>query len=313
MARNIGEALGVGATLNFFDENRQPLMGDERYPSSVRVRDLHLIEQTLQRLKPPAWPEELLGAVDKPLAAKGRVLFTENCAGCHVPKVTQEGERWVQHLHMLPVDVIGTDPTAANNIANHRFDLTALQWDPAELARLDVKLDPEPKEPLDLSQLSVAKGLAYVTAFVENRAYRDAGITAVEKPQFDGFGLPIGVREKVAYKARPLAGVWATPPFLHNGSVPSIYQLLSPQDERATTFYRGTFEYDPRHLGYRTEAFDNGFVFDTRMTGNRNSGHEFRAGQRGNGVIGRLLQPEERWALLEYLKVLGGPLETQLP
>lgn len=166
--------------------------------------------------------------------------------------MTQEGERWVQHLHMLPVDFIGTDPTAANNIANHRFDLTALQWDPAELAKLDVKLDPEPKEPLDLSQLSVAKGLAYVTAFVENRAYRDANITPAEKPQFDGFGLPIGVRELVAYKARPLAGVWATPPFLHNGSVPSIYQLLSPQDERATTFYRGTFEYDPRHLGYRT-------------------------------------------------------------
>lgn len=313
MARNIGEALGVGATLNFFDDNRQPLMGDDRYPSSVRVRDLHLIEETLQRLKPPAWPEELLGTIDKPLAAKGRALFTENCAGCHVPKVTQEGERWVQHLHMLPVEVIGTDPTAASNIANHRFDLTALQWDPAELKKLDVKLDPEPKEPLDLSQLSVAKGLAYVTAFVENRAYRDANITPAEKPQFDGFGLPIGVREMVAYKARPLAGVWATPPFLHNGSVPSLYQLLSPQDERATTFYRGTFEYDPRHLGYRTEAFENGFVFDTRITGNRNSGHEFRAGERGNGVIGRLLQPEERWALLEYLKVLGGPLETQLP
>ena len=50
-----------------------------------------------------------------------------------------------------------------------------------------------------------------------------------------------------------MAGVWATPPFLHNGSVPSVYQLLSPQDERATTFYKGTFEYDPRHLGYRTD------------------------------------------------------------
>ena len=121
------------------------------------------------------------------------------------------------------------------------------------------------------------------------------------------------MREKVAYKARPLAGVWATAPFLHNGSVPSLYQLLSPQDERATTFYKGTFEYDPRHLGYRTEAFTNGFLFDTRISGNRNSGHEFRAGGRGNGVIGRLLQPEERWALLEYLKVLGGPLEAQLP
>ena len=313
MARNIGEALGVGATLNFFDANGQPLKGDARYPSSVRLRDLHLIEQTLQRLKPPAWPEELLGTVDKTQAAKGRELFTENCAGCHVPRSVQSEGRWVQHLKMLPVEFIGTDPGAANNIADHRFDLTALQWDPAELAQLDVQLQPTPTESLDLSKLSSAKGLAYVTAFVGNRAYREANIPTAERPNMDGFGLPIGVRELRAYKARPLAGVWATAPFLHNGSVPSIYQLLSPQDERATTFYKGTFEYDPRHLGYRTEAFTNGFMFDTRITGNHNSGHEFRAGNRGNGVIGRLLQPEERWALLEYLKVLGGPLEAQLP
>ena len=313
MARNIGEALGVGATLNFFDANGKPLKGDARYPSSVRVRDLHLIEETLQRLKPPAWPEELLGSVDKPLAAKGRALFAENCASCHVPRVNQVDGRAVQQLKLLPVAAIGTDPTAANNIADHRFDLTALQWDPAELAKLDVQLHPKPTEPLDLSKLSVAKGLAYVTAYVENHAYREANVTPAEKPDMDGFGLPIGVQELRAYKARPLAGVWATAPFLHNGSVPSLYQLLSPQDERASTFYKGTFEYDPKHLGYRTEAFTNGFVFDTRITGNHNSGHEFRAGERGNGVIGRLLQPEERWALLEYLKVLGGPLEAQLP
>ncbi|WP_338496407.1 di-heme-cytochrome C peroxidase [Pseudomonas sp. WP18] len=312
MARNVGEALGVGATLSFFDAQGKPLQGDARYPSSVRVRDLNKIEETLQLLKPPAWPESLLGAIDKPLAAKGRALFNENCAGCHVPQVIQGPDRPVQQLHMLPVQVIGTDPGTANNIADHRFDLTSLQWDPAELAKLEVQLHPTPKEPLDLSQLSVAKGLAYVTAFVENRAYRDAGVTPAERPALDGFGLPIGVRELRAYKARPLAGVWATPPFLHNGSVPTIYQLLSPQDERATTFYKGNFEYDPRHLGYRTEAFTNGFLFDTRITGNHNSGHEFRAGEKGNGVIGRLLQPQERWALLEYLKVLGGPLESQL-
>ncbi len=313
MARNIGEALGVGATLDFFDANGQPLKGDERYPSSVRLRDLHQIEQTLQRLKPPAWPEALLGAVDKPLAVKGRELFSENCAGCHVPRSVQTNGRWVQHLKMLPVDYIGTDPGAANNIADHRFDLSALQWDPAELAKLDVQLQPPPAEPLDMSKLSSAKGLAYVTAFVGNRAYREAKIPEAERPEMDGFGLPIGVRELRAYKARPLAGAWATAPFLHNGSVPSLYQLLSPQDERATTFFKGTFEYDPRHLGYRTEAFTNGFKFDTRITGNHNSGHEFRAGKLGNGVIGRLLQPQERWALLEYLKVLGGPLEAQLP
>lgn len=312
MARNVGEALGVGATLSFFDAQGKPLQGDARYPSSVRVRDLNKIEETLQLLKPPVWPEALLGSIDKPLAAKGKALFEENCAGCHVPKVVQGPDRPVQQLHMLPVKVIGTDPGTANNIADHRFNLTSLQWDPAELAKLEVQLHPAPTEPLDLSRISVAKGLAYVTAFVENRAYRDAGVTPLERPALDGFGLPIGVRELRAYKARPLAGVWATPPFLHNGSVPTIYQLLSPQAERATTFYKGSFEYDPRHLGYRTEAFANAFLFDTRITGNHNSGHEFRAGERGNGVIGRLLQPQERWALLEYLKVLGGPLESQL-
>lgn len=313
MARNIGEALGVGATLDFFDSAGQPLKGEARYPSSVRVRDLNLIEETLQRLKPPTWPEALFGAVDKPLAARGRALFAENCAGCHVPSVTLVNGRPVQQLKMLPVDYIGTDPGTASNIANQRYDLSALQWDPAELAQLNVELHPTPTEPLDLRSLSVAKGLAYVTAFVEEHAYRAAGITPAERPRLDGYGLPIGVRELWAYKARPLAGVWATPPFLHNGSVPTLYQLLSPQYERSRTFYKGTFDYDPRHLGYRTEAFKNAFLFDTNITGNHNSGHEFRAGKRGNGVIGRGLEPEERWALLEYLKVLGGPLEQQLP
>lgn len=313
MARNIGEALGVGATLDFFDSAGQPLQDQARYPSSVRVRDLHLIEQTLQRLKPPTWPEDLFGAIDRPLAAQGRALFAENCAACHVPTVTQEPGRAVQHLQMRTVDYMGTDPTAATNIADQRYDLSALKWDATELAALNVQLHPKSSEPLDLKSLSVAKGLAYVTAYVEDHAYRAAGVTPAERPTLDGFDQPIGVLELRVYKARPLDGVWATPPFLHNGSVPTLYQLLSPQDERSTTFYKGTFNYDPRHLGFETGAFKNAFLFDTHITGNHNSGHEFRDGKRGEGVIGRGLLPQERWALLEYLKVLGGPLEQQLP
>lgn len=313
MARNIGEALGVGATLNFFDSHGQPLQGDARYPSSVRVKDLHLIEETLQRLKPPVWPETLFGQIDRPLAAKGRALFAQNCATCHVPPVNDENGRQVQQLRVIPLQVIGTDPNSANNIADNRYDVSALQWDPVELASLNVDLVPASDEPLNLQSLSVAKGLAYITAFVEKQAYAQAGIEPQEQARLNGYGLPIAVQEVRAYKARPLEGIWATAPFLHNGSVPTLYQLLSPQSERDETFYRGSFEYDPRHLGYRTDAFDGGFVFDTRISGNHNSGHEFRAGPRGNGVIGRLLQPEERWALLEYLKVLGSPLEQQLP
>jgi len=310
MARNIGESLGVGATLDYRDEHGQPRTGDDRYPSSVRVTDLHLIEETLQRLAPPTWPEDVFGGVNIALATQGRALFQENCQSCHVPPTETVNGRPVATLRMLPTEVIGTDSTAADNIADHRFDLSSLNWTAEDLAGLNV--EPAAKS-LDLHNVSVAMGLAYVTAFVERRAYADAGIAQAQQGRMNGFDLPIGVRQLRAYKARPLAGVWATPPFLHNGSVPTLYQLLSPQDERATTFYRGTFDYDPRHLGYQTGAFPGGFLFDTRIAGNRNSGHEFRDGPRGNGVIGRLLQPEERWAVLEYLKVLGGPLEKHLP
>ncbi len=88
--------------------------------------------------------------------------------------------------------------------------------------------------------------------------------------------------------------------------------MLSPQDERATTFYKGTFEYDPSHLGYRTEAFTNGFLFDTRITGNHNSGHRFRAGKLRQWRDRPLVAAAGALGTQEYLKVLGGPLEAQV-
>ena len=112
-----------------------------------------------------------------------------------------------------------------------------------------------------------------------------------------------GIQAKLAYKVRPLNGVWATPPYLHNGSVPNLYALLSPVTERPTTFYLGHREYDPVNVGYRYDELAGGFKFDTTILGNRNTGHEF-SNEKGNGVIGRLLSPDERRALVEYLKTL---------
>lgn len=290
----------------------QPLRGEQRYASSVRLHDLHALEETLQQLKPPTWPEDLFGRIDLQRASQGRALFEANCAFCHAPKVqpaeyAAPGRNPEWRMHMVPTEVIGTDPTTADNIADHRYDLRKLGWSVDELARMNVQLIGADPQQLDLSQLSSAKGLAYITAFVEQRAYRDAGIPPEQQKTMNGFDLPIGVQELRAYKARPLDGVWATPPFLHNGSVPNLFQLLSPAAERSPQFYVGTFEFDPKFVGFRTEKFPGGFLLDTRLTGNRNSGHEFRDGCRQNGVIGRALSPEERWALVEYLKVLGNP------
>ncbi|MCY1353535.1 hypothetical protein D9M69_398780 [compost metagenome] len=319
MARNIGEALGVGATLHLFQPGGGTVPEAERYASSVRVRDLHTLEETLKRLTPPTWPEAVLGKPDLVRASQGRALFVENCAYCHAPNVVPPEQRTAPgrdpewHMRIVPVDIVGTDSTTADNIADHRFDISKLGWTREQLSKLDVKLFGTSLEQVDFSNISSAKGLAYITAFVEDQAYKQAGISADERAAMDGFGLAIGVQEKRGYKARPLDGIWATPPFLHNGSVPSLFQLLSPVTERASRFHVGSFEYDPKFVGFRTEEFPGSFLLDTAIKGNGNQGHEFRDGCRKGGVIGRFLQPDERLALIEYLKVLGNPqLEGQL-
>ena len=115
------------------------------------------------------------------------------------------------------------------------------------------------------------------------------------------------IRAPLAYKVRPLNGVWATPPYLHNGSVPNIYALLSPVSERPAKFHLGNREYDPVNVGYRTDKIGGGFELDTSLRGNRNTGHEFKGAEGGKseeGVIGPGLTPEERRALVEYIKTL---------
>ena len=57
-------------------------------------------------------------------------------------------------------------------------------------------------------------------------------------------------------------------------------------------------------VGYQKDKFDGGFNLDTRLKGNSNKGHEFDDAPRGNGVIGPRLTPEQRSALVEYLKTL---------
>jgi hypothetical protein len=319
MARNVGEALGVGASLHLLDEQGRGVAEAERYASSVRLHDLHTLEETLKKLQPPKWPQAVLGQLDLPLASRGKALYTENCAYCHAPDPKPRDQRLAPardpewKMRIVPTAIVGTDPTTADNIADHRFDISRLGWTKAELSRLDVQLFGASLDEVDFKRISSAKGLAYITAYVENRAYQDAGISPRQRWRMDGYGLSIGVQEKRGYKARPLDGIWATPPFLHNGSVANLFELLSPVYERQTQFWVGNFEFDPVRVGYRSEPFPGGFLFDTRITGNGNGGHEFRDGCRQQGVIGRALAPEERLALIEYLKVLGNAeLESQL-
>jgi hypothetical protein len=106
----------------------------------------------------------------------------------------------------------------------------------------------------------------------------------------------------LAYKARPLTGIWATAPYLHNGSVPTLYDLLLPPADRPKEFYLGSRRYDPRNVGYvTTKVNDDDFLFQTRdsagrmIDGNSNAGHDY-----GNMEFTH----DDRMALVEYMKGL---------
>jgi hypothetical protein len=96
------------------------------------------------------------------------------------------------------------------------------------------------------------------------------------------------------YAARPLYGIWAAAPFLHNGSVPTVYDLLLPPDRRPKTFALGARQYDPVKLGFVVEAscIPQDCLVDTTRTGDGNGGH----------LWGTDLSERDRMALLEYLK-----------
>jgi hypothetical protein len=100
-----------------------------------------------------------------------------------------------------------------------------------------------------------------------------------------------GVRSTGKYWAATLGGVWARTPYLHNGSVRTMQELLTSPAQRAKTFHRGSRIYDPAQMGYTDEGV---YVLDTTAAGNANSGHDY----------GTSLSATEKGELVEYLKTL---------
>jgi hypothetical protein len=105
-------------------------------------------------------------------------------------------------------------------------------------------------------------------------------------------------RKTDGYANQPLDGIWLRAPYLHNGSVPTLRNLLDSPEQRPKRFYRGYDVYDPVKVGFVSDVpNENGrefFLFDTSQPGNSNSGH----------VYGTDLNEEEKTALVEYMKRL---------
>lgn len=302
MVRNAGEAVGVGAKINLTD----PKQG--LFASAVEVKTLFEMEQMLAGKQPdassgfnglrsPKWPESILGKINADLAAKGAALYKQICQECHLPPVTSQefwdskrwlppnsaGERYFQ-VELIPISHIGTDPAQATDMKNRKVSL------PADLN-------------INTDEFGPALGELVVKTVKHWYDSQTPPVSEAQRDEMNGHRKN-GIQAKLAYKVRPLNGIWATPPYLHNGSVPNVYALLSPVAERPKTFYLGHREYDPVNIGYRYDELAGGFLLDTTIRGNHNTGHEFSDDKTNAGVIGRGLKPDERRALIEYLKTL---------
>lgn len=267
MARNVGEALGVFAKLDLTHTATL-------FNSTVPVRNLYAIEETLKKLQPPAWPEDIW-PLDKQKVAEGKVLFEKHCTACHGVKTIRGTNEW--RTTLVSLDKIGTDPTTARNFMAYTVDASAIGAS---------------------SQTHQAEGLQFMTQKVMDNRYKVEHVSAAEKPLLDGEGRKNIVRAPCGYKARPLDGIWATAPFLHNGSVPNLYELLSPLNERSEKFDVGSYLFDPVKVGYVTKVH-NGSEVDVSTLGNANTGHIF---DNMAGAIGPKLSEQERYAIIEFLK-----------
>ena len=293
LVRNATESLGVFIRADL----RSASPKDGLFESTMNIRGQLKIEELLRRLAPPQWPEQVFGAIDRKKAAHGRDLFVENCAQCHstfphrwsTPKV--DGKRFIENA-LVPEAYIGTDP--------QQFRTPSFNPQPDFLSGA---LAPYLKKPLTnapLAPSAVLIGVAHNETI--GLAAKKAGLTPAELVDAHGYRFDWEQPPtQASFKAGPRDGVWSTPPFLHNGSVPNLYELLLPAKERSKQFMIGR-DFDPVKVGVDTTGASGKFLFDTTKLGNSNMGHSFEHGPRGAGVIGRLLTDDERWAIIEYLK-----------
>ena len=294
LARNLGEVLGVFGSANL--RTRDATL----FQSTAIVPKLAAMESWLDELKSPRWPEDLLGAIDAAKADAGKRLFERDCSGCHnLPpfRMTDKADNIAGKTFVkagrVKAAAVGTDPNYMRS-----FHARTVATGPLAAVLFD-------NHPI------VGGGEFFVTTV---GALLKKGVSALGLPpdkqlEINGFrfkapAMPGGAPEPYRPNAPPcerldclkaptLLGVWATGPFLHNGSVPNVYELLSPPEERSKIFWVGGRELDVERLGFVSGEKPGLFRFDTSQPGNGNGGHRFPAAGYGH---------EERLAVIEYLK-----------
>ena len=303
LARNVGEVIGVFGEVDI-NPKKWLFFIDGGYASSIQASNLRKLEKVVTKLQSPQWPD-FFPSIDKNLAQSGRPLYEKYCLGCHADIDRTDPARKIQ-VKMSTLDAIGTDPIMARNALEHRGKTGIFNGQPRFYKVGEVMGEEAPALfVVNNVMVGVLKNNPLQALLAKRDAKKLGHADVIHQPKYvDGkiieHGKEVSEYALLAYKARPLNGIWTGGPYLHNGSVPNLYQLMLPAEKRDKTFYIGSWEFDPVNVGYVSTETPGSFLFDTSLKGNGNGGHEYGTGTDGLPV----LSDDEIWALIEYMKTL---------
>ena len=276
LVRNGGEVIGVYGKVKITTE--------DTYESSLLIENLGKYEDWVRELSPPAWPEPYLPPIDKAKAALGKKVFADACAQCHQVILRADAMKTTYKAAITPIEQIGTDPTELSNINERKYQAGIYKG----------------RDKIGDPTTGVNPLINAVTGSLLRHPMESV------KSLMDEYAAKTGLATNtvLGYKGRPLNGIWATAPYLHNGSVPNLYEIVLPAAQRSKTFTLGSREYDPVRVGYSMDQSKTGdgytpFTFDVSLKGNWNTGHEFLTTRKGVPFT-----EEQRWQLVEYMKSL---------
>ncbi len=319
LVRNMGEVVGVFGNLDIGKASWiKRLFGkDHKYSSTTDFHGLGLLESWIKSLQSPVWPQDILPLIDTIKAEQGRGLFDAHCVSCH--QVIPRDEEGLNYKAVkTPLSEVGTDKLAALNARKHKAATLILDGYRPEILlgqkfgdttrALNIAIDGVVglilKDPIKSLEAGLKSEFAHgpgsikdhVLEHVKARVDLAGGldlVTSTINPPNEAAEL-----EGLVYKARPLNGIWATAPYMHNGSVPNLWELLQSPGDRVTKFWVGDREFDPVNVGYNTSSGLSEFrVLDSNghiQPGNSNLGHDY----------GEDLTNDQKWALIEYMKTL---------
>jgi hypothetical protein len=219
-------------------------------PRMVNVRIHEPLNPFIDNLPPPPYP---FPSVDLARAREGKALFKEKCASCHAPR----------NQTIYRATALGVDPNRTTvNTSVSRYGLAALVMEACAIYGLNNEGKP---------------GADWCVPTGDWQARLDEYFRDTPRRVVEGTN---------GYKADMLHGIWAQSPYLHNGSVPTLGQLVCP-DTRPGRFLRGNLNYDENLVGFewavrpaaRYGPHDTILVkeFDTTVPGKSNKGHPFGA------------------------------------